>query len=153
MKQKNIHFSSECYLFYFASLISIPCPVFVRLVDGRTPYEGRVEVFYQDQWGTVCDDGWGIEEANVVCRQLGYPSASRVWTNAHFGQGSGSFAFTDLNCAGNESSIEQCQHSGWSDQDSCSYSKDGGVTCGEERNVTGQFAGKTSTKNVISSVK
>lgn len=43
----------------------------VRLV-GRTPWEGRLEIFYQNRWGTVCDDGFGAEEAAVVCRSLGY---------------------------------------------------------------------------------
>ena len=102
-------------------------------------------MFYQDQWGTVCDDGWGIEEANVICKQLGYPAASRAWTDARFGQGSGSFVVRDLRCAGNESSIEQCQHSSWNDN-TCVHGKDAGVTCGEERNVTGPFAGKITSK-------
>ena len=50
----------------------------IRLVGGNNPLEGRVEVCFYNQWGTVCDSFWGNEEARVVCRQLGYSGSSET---------------------------------------------------------------------------
>ena len=44
----------------------------VRLRGGSSPAWGRVEICFNETWGTVCDDGWGNEEAVVVCRQLNF---------------------------------------------------------------------------------
>ena len=48
----------------------------VRLINGLYPWEGRVEMFYEGRWGTVCNNGWNAPEAIVVCHQLGYNTSS-----------------------------------------------------------------------------
>lgn len=50
----------------------------LRLIGGTTPYEGRVEVCFNNTWGTICDDGWSTAEAVVVCRQLGLASTGKL---------------------------------------------------------------------------
>lgn len=44
----------------------------IRLIGGRSEMEGRVEICFGQTWGTVCDNGWDISDASVVCTQLGF---------------------------------------------------------------------------------
>ena len=100
----------------------------VRLVNGNSPNEGRVEVYHGDTWGTVCDHYWSITEANVICRSLGYSSAESFYNNAHFGQGRGDILLNHVSCTGDESSIFQCYHYGVG-VNHCSHYDDVGVRC------------------------
>lgn len=56
---------------------------------GELPSEGRVEVFHDGEWGTVCDDDWNIEAASVVCRMIGYDGAFEYVHSGKFGPGEG----------------------------------------------------------------
>ena len=101
----------------------------VRLVGGSVSTEGRVEVFYRGEWGTICDDNWDINEAQVVCRQLGYDIAFAAYSEAKFGEGSGTIWMDELQCNGNEQNIlEDCRFNGWGRND-CDHSEDAGVLC------------------------
>lgn len=86
----------------------------MRLADGGPQKAaGRVELLYSGVWGAVCDDRWDIDDANLVCRQLGYPDAVSAPRNSQFGKGSGAIWINRVECTGHEDSIYQCPHSGW----------------------------------------
>uniref|UniRef100_A0A673M6I8 SRCR domain-containing protein n=1 Tax=Sinocyclocheilus rhinocerous TaxID=307959 RepID=A0A673M6I8_9TELE len=106
----------------------------VRLV-GDLPSSGRVEVYHDGQWGTVCDDGWELAEAQVVCRQLGFPGAISVKPGGQYGEGSGPIWLDDTNCKGSESSLSECSFKGWGVTD-CSHKEDAGVDCETGKNIT-----------------
>ena len=106
---------------------SVKCEVMVRLVNGGVSY-GRVEVYYSGQWGTVCDDGWDINDANVVCRQLGFSRASGATGRAKYGQGSGTIWIDDVSCQGDEASLLHCAHNGMGNEN-CSHGEDASVEC------------------------
>ena len=100
----------------------------IRLVGGSWEGEGRVEIFYNGIWGTVCDDGWDIKDARVVCRQLGFPDAVSAPYKARFGRGSGEILLDHVGCSGSESSIVKCPHFGWR-LHHCTHPEDASVIC------------------------
>ncbi|KAM9702986.1 LOW QUALITY PROTEIN: scavenger receptor cysteine-rich domain-containing protein DMBT1-like [Dama dama] len=102
----------------------------LRLADGASRCEGRVEVCHANTWGTVCDDSWSIEDAHVVCRQLGCGQAVFALPGARFSPGVGSILLDDVNCTGSESSLAQCPHSGWFTHN-CGHHEDAGVVCSD----------------------
>ncbi|XP_072166902.1 scavenger receptor cysteine-rich domain superfamily protein-like [Diadema setosum] len=107
----------------------------VRLADGSGSHEGRVEIFYDSQWGTVCDDYWDILDASVVCRQLGFSSATDAFRWAFFGGGSPTqpIYLNNVYCDGNEAELSDCEHSGW-EIENCVHYEDAGVRCFIEYN-------------------
>ncbi|XP_072806474.1 macrophage scavenger receptor types I and II isoform X1 [Vicugna pacos] len=100
----------------------------VRLVGGSGPHEGRVEIFHDGQWGTICDDRWELRVGQVICRSLGYQGVQTVHKDAHFGQGTGPIWLNEVFCFGRESSIEECRIKQWGVR-ACSHAEDAGVTC------------------------
>nr|XP_049576243.1 uncharacterized protein LOC125968838 [Syngnathus scovelli] len=104
----------------------------VRLVNSGRRCSGRVEVYHDGQWGTVCDDIWDLTNANVVCRQLDCGRARSALQSAAFGQGTGPIWLDDVRCFGNETSVTSCRHLGFRRHD-CDHREDAGVVCEDKQ--------------------
>nr|XP_031300021.1 antigen WC1.1-like [Camelus dromedarius] len=102
----------------------------LRLADGGGRCAGRVEILHQGSWGTICDDGWDLTDAHVVCRQLGCGQAVDASPLARFGAGSGPIWLDELNCTGKEPHVWRCPSRGWGRHD-CRHKEDAGVVCSE----------------------
>nr|XP_061801614.1 scavenger receptor cysteine-rich domain-containing group B protein-like [Nerophis lumbriciformis] len=100
----------------------------IRLVEGKNSCQGRVEIYYQGHWGTVCDDDWDEREAEVVCRQMGCGNAVAAHTHSYFGHGVGYILLDNVNCIGNEEQLADCSNLGWSNHN-CRHHEDAGITC------------------------
>ncbi|KAI4898536.1 hypothetical protein NFI96_007899 [Prochilodus magdalenae] len=106
----------------------------IRLVGSGGDCAGRLEVFHSGSWGTVCDDLWGIEDAQVVCRQLQCGVALNVPVPAQFGPGTGPIWFNEVECEGNETSLRNCRYH-LCGEDECGHKEDVGVVCSEYKEI------------------
>ena len=86
-------------------------------------------MYYNGEWGTVCDDGWDTADATVVCRQLGFYSSVRAYGSARYGQGAGPIWLSRLSCFGIESSLFECVLLNVTTKN-CTHSDDAAVKCG-----------------------
>ncbi|KAK6311465.1 hypothetical protein J4Q44_G00171290 [Coregonus suidteri] len=108
----------------------------IRLVNGTSLCSGTVEILYKGQWGRVCGQKWDVNDANVVCGQLGCGRTVSFQGTAHVGQGSGGRPtwLDDVGCNGSESSLTECSHGGLKHHD-CLQSQDARVVCSVKPNV------------------
>ena len=119
----------------------------IRLVGGSAANEGRVELCYNNQWGTVCDDGWDNNDASVACRQAGFSSSGKslssnillffllfpytdaaVGRSGLFGGGVGQILLDEVACVGTEPSLFDCSSRGLQVHN-CGHHEDAGVIC------------------------
>ncbi|XP_030643570.1 neurotrypsin [Chanos chanos] len=107
----------------------------VRLAGGLGGFEGRVEVYYRGQWGTVCDDGWTHTNTQVVCRQLGFRSGETAGPQ-RFGVSSGPILLDDVSCTGKEPALTHCTRREWFKHD-CTHSEDVAIACNPQRTGPG----------------
>ena len=99
---------------------------------------GRIEIFYNGLWGTICDDGWGLRDAKVACRQLGYPDAVRSLPGGQVPSGTGPIWLSYVRCTGQEPNITSCYHNEWGNN-FCSHFEDAGVECSATGNQAAQI--------------
>jgi len=131
----------------------------VRLVSGNNTslWYGRVEIYYVGRWGAVCDTGWGYEEANVVCRQLGFSGTDSaalcelfitsyndffngLVADSVFGSSNGTIWIDKVNCHGNENGLSQCRYDGWGIPIGlgfgyCQHTEEASVVCSKSKSA------------------
>ena len=132
----NLHVVPHCR---YCMLQLISCIMFVmssrivphsdlRLADGYRVEEGRVELYHQGEWGTICATGFGWDDGTVVCRQLGFFGLKTYYSSAEqFGEGTGPI-LGSIQCEGTEASLYECELGGW-DTQGCSHAQDVGIVC------------------------
>lgn len=100
----------------------------VQLAGGTDRCAGRVELWRNGRWGTVCDDQWDLRDANVVCAQLGCGYALNVTgQGGSFPPGRGPIHLDDMNCTGKEENLWECPAT--QDENDCGHKEDAGVVC------------------------
>uniref|UniRef100_A0A8C9PFA6 Soluble scavenger receptor cysteine-rich domain-containing protein SSC5D n=1 Tax=Spermophilus dauricus TaxID=99837 RepID=A0A8C9PFA6_SPEDA len=118
---------ASCLLSFCIS--SMPGSPGLRLVAGPSRCSGRLEVWHDGRWGTVCDDIWDTRDSAVVCRELGCGGPRQPDpAGGRFGWGAGPIWLDDVSCVGTESSLSDCPAAPWG-KHNCAHNEDVGVTC------------------------
>ncbi|XP_039978044.1 T-cell differentiation antigen CD6-like isoform X2 [Xiphias gladius] len=106
----------------------------VRLAGGPDRCAGRVELWRNSRWGTVCDDQWDLRDADVACAQLGCGYALSVMgQGGSFPPGRGPIYLDELNCTGTEENLWACPAT--QEEPDCGHKEDAGVICSEMKAI------------------
>ena len=89
-------------------------------------------MYYNGDWGTVCDNSWDKNKAKLVCMQLGLGSLGMA---ADFGHGNGRVILDSIICSETDTILSSCGHYGIGITPNCGHSKDVGVKCFGKRNL------------------
>lgn len=110
------------------------------------PWQGRVEVLYSNEWGTICDIGFGYKSGNVLCRSLGYGTCRTIVTRAGYGRGIGKVWMSESTCNGTERWLHDCEHLPWGEAPRCGgHAGDIGIEC----YVPDIYYGKPETVSIL----
>ncbi|KAG1952787.1 deleted in malignant brain tumors 1 protein [Pimephales promelas] len=115
----------------------VVCDSTIKFRDGSGMCSGRVEVFHNREWGTVCDTHWDLMDALVACAERGCGKPVALYNNAFFKQGSGKVWMDGIACRGRETSLKDCVFSGWG-VSTCTHADDAGLTCSEVMLMDGE---------------
>ena len=116
--------------FFFFSIVKYPLPPLIRLVGGSGSHEGRLEVFFQEEWGTVCfGKEWDYKNLpHTVCKQIGLHDGAASLSRK-YGDGEGRIWLQNISCDGSEPGIDSCNHTRWGKRATCDHSMDIGIKC------------------------
>uniref|UniRef100_A0A669EVN5 SRCR domain-containing protein n=1 Tax=Oreochromis niloticus TaxID=8128 RepID=A0A669EVN5_ORENI len=107
----------------------------VRLLKGSSLCSGRLQVKSNQRWSSVCEDDFDLQDAEVVCRELGCGPPSHL-QGALYGEVEAPVWSREFQCGGHESALLDCRSSG-SVRSSCSPGKAAGLTCSEPVRLVG----------------
>ncbi|RDD39051.1 Fibrillin-2 [Trichoplax sp. H2] len=122
------HYLCQCPQGYNGDFCEFVGEGTIRLVGGQYADSGRLEIYHNNMWGTVCSDYFHKADANVVCRQLDFNLGAANYGNYHGSSSTGPIWLSNLHCKGNEMYLKECRHNGWGVHN-CGHDKDISVTC------------------------
>ncbi|XP_072410632.1 scavenger receptor cysteine-rich domain-containing protein DMBT1-like [Chiloscyllium punctatum] len=116
----------------------------MRLVNGKHRCEGRVEVFYNEAWGTVCSESLDFHDGEVICKQLQCGALQSIdYYTQVFGAGTGPIWLDDVECLSHEPTLWQCKRNPWG-QHNCDHREDAGVVCSDSQHSVSLVGGSSN---------